>query len=194
MKRLWRWLTRRWRSGVETPASEERPSGTRDGDLPPALRADPSPETLRVSWGRGTATATADGSSPLPLSLARDEAAGSGEGDDDGNDPLAERLGELEARLKEIEEAMGVQDGMHGEDLDRTGDEVWEGEGTVPRALMEAERVLAKAREQCGASLEGDDGVDVTDETSRAVRRGVPQGIPGQQARRNAARFWEGVL
>lgn len=191
MKRLWRWVKARLlRAGVETPACEERPSGTRDGDLPPALRADPSPR------GRGTSTSTANGSSPLPFSLARGETAGSGEGNDDGNgsDPLAERLGELEARLKEIEEAMGVDDGMHGEDLDRSGDEVWEGAGTVPRALREAEGVLAKAQLERGAHLGCAPTVGDGNEMTVAVSRGVPQGIPGQQARRNAARFWEGVL
>jgi hypothetical protein len=95
---------------------------------------------------------------------------------------MSQRLGQLEERLKEIEEAMGAD----SEEPDITGEVVSEAEGPEPSPLMETEEVLAKAQEAGGA--------DVTDETVVEVRRGIPLGIPGQQARRKTARLWEGVV
>jgi hypothetical protein len=95
---------------------------------------------------------------------------------------MSQRLGQLEERLKEIEEAMGAD----SEEPDITGEVVSEAEGPEPSPLTETEEVLAKAQEAGGA--------DVTDETVVEVRRGIPLGIPGQQARRKTARLWEGVV
>jgi len=96
---------------------------------------------------------------------------------------MSQRLGQLEERLKEIEEAMGAG----SEEPDMTGEVVSEAEGPEPSPLMETEEVLANAQEAGG-------GADETDETVVEVRRGIPLGIPGQQARRKTARLWEGVV
>lgn len=75
---------------------------------------------------------------------------------------------------------------------DEAGADVWEAKGTTPRPLVESTETLAKAQRTAGIVVTGDE--DVADETMVEVRPGMPQGLPGQQARRKAARFWEEVL
>jgi len=119
-------------------------------------------------------------------------------GEDRRGDELAERLGQIEARLREIEESMQADGGGtivttgSQQAQDEAGAEVWEAAGTTPRPLAESTEVLAKAQRAADIALAGDE--DVADETMVEVRPGMPQGLPGQQARRKAARFWEGVL
>ena len=120
---------------------------------------------------------------------------------------LAERLGQLEVRVTELEvagvatRADGSAQGWHAgvaERIDRyeeadVRDEVEElpavaGEAmavTDGEPLEKAQGVIA------GADAEGTVEMGMTEVS---VRPGVPQGIPGQQARRQAARLWEGVL
>jgi len=49
------------------------------------------------------------------------------------------------------------------------------------------------AHRECAPTVDGS-GMEMAGEMPGAVSRGIPQGIPGQQARRTAARLWEGVL
>jgi len=77
--------------------------------------------------------------------------------------------------------------------------EEWAGEaGASPlrgEEMGEDGEMLEKARGSAGGAsvaVEGGDGVGVEEQID--VRPGMPQGMPGQQARRKAARLWEGVL
>ncbi|MCE5237313.1 hypothetical protein LLH23_02350 [bacterium] len=119
-------------------------------------------------------------------------------GEDKRGDDLAERLGQIEEKLREIEASMQADGGGatvttgSQQAQEERGPEVWEAAGTTPRPLVERTAVLAKAQRAGDIVLAGDE--DVADETMVEVRPGMPQGLPGQQARRKAARFWEGVL
>jgi len=119
-------------------------------------------------------------------------------GEDRREDKLAERLGQIEAKLREIEASMQADGGGttvttgSQQAQDEAGAEVWEGAGRTPRPLGESTEAPAEAQRVADIALAGDG--EAVDETMVEVRPGMPQGLPGQQARRKAARFWEGVL
>ena len=124
---------------------------------------------------------------------------------------LAERLRAVEQRLDELEAAVEVarseemSDGAAGDVSLREA----EGSGSVISPAEDGcasetdastrndmcEETLEKARGSAeGVSLVAEGEGTTADGAQAEVRRGMPQGIPGQQARRTAARLWEGVL
>jgi hypothetical protein len=196
VKRLWRWI--RARLG----------RGRRDGSASPGdcCAVSTLSRACGTAAGLGEGNDNGDGG---PADSRPLHGYGNGRGGDDAG-RLAERVGRLEERVLRLEEAWrgggegvvrtdGSEDGTaEGRDwTDAHGgnerENVWEGEGTMPQALRVG-GVLAKAHELGADTPEGGDGADVMEALPTAVSRGVPQGLPGEQARRKAAQLWEGVL
>jgi hypothetical protein len=127
---------------------------------------------VKVSKGEEMSEVAGGGGGPGGWPLREEEA-----GEESGS-VIAPLAGETPAPREVGETAAPREDGGQGTDRPTREDEM----------LEKAEACAREDTDDPHGSGGHADGMSVD------VRRGMPQGIPGQQARRKAARFWEGVL